>query len=131
MSGGREVASYELRTAGKPAKIVLAADRNTLAPTWDDVVYVAARVVDAEGVLVPEAGNLITFKVTGPGRISAVDSADNNSHDPFQASERKAYQGICFAMLKADAPSGRITLTASSPGLAGASINIAAIARDR
>jgi beta-galactosidase len=129
MNNGKAVAIHELRTAGKPAQIVLSADRASLAPTWDDVVYVAARVVDKDGVLVPDAGNLITFKVSGPGRLSAVDSADNSSHEPFQASERMAYQGICFAMLKADGPTGRITLTASSPGLAGASIDIRARAR--
>jgi beta-galactosidase len=129
MNKGKAVATHELRTAGQPAKIVLSADRASLAPAWDDVVYVAARVVDRDGVLVPDAGNLITFKVTGPGRLSAVDSADNSSHEPFQASGRLAYQGICFAMLKANGPTGRITLAASSPGLAGASIDIRARAR--
>ena len=62
---GRIAASYELRTAGKPAKIVLAADRNLLNAVWDDVVYVTATVVDENGVLVPNAGDLITFKTGG------------------------------------------------------------------
>jgi beta-galactosidase len=131
LNNGRAVATHELRTAKKPVKIVLAADRHTLSPAWDDVVYVAARVVDEDGVLVPDASNLITFKLTGPGRVVAVDSADNNSHEPFQASARRAYQGLCFAMLKASASSGRITLTASSPGLAAASVNINTVARAR
>jgi beta-galactosidase len=129
MNGGRAVAAHELRTAGKPAKLLLTAERTSLAPTWDDVIYVAARVVDANGVLVPDASNLITFKVTGPGRLVAVDSADNSSHEPFQASARRAYQGLCFAMLRASASSGRITLVASSPGLPAASVNVKAVAR--
>jgi beta-galactosidase len=128
MNGGKAVATYELRTAGTPAKIVLSADRNSLAPGWDDVVYVTATVVDKDGVLVPDAGDLITFKVMGPGRIAAVDSADNNSHEPFQASERKAYQGRCFAILKATASTGRITLVANSSGLVGGSVTISAVA---
>lgn len=123
---GQIVASYELRTAGKPARIALAADRNTLAPVWDDVVYVTATVVDENGVMVPNAGDLITFTTTGPGVISAVDSGNNNSHEPFQASERRAYQGRCFAMVKATASSGRITITASAPGLKSHAIMIAA-----
>ncbi|HEX8142504.1 MAG TPA: glycoside hydrolase family 2 TIM barrel-domain containing protein [Pyrinomonadaceae bacterium] len=131
MNKGKAVATYELRTAGKAAKIELTADRTRLAPVWDDVVYVAARVLDASGVLVPGASDLITFKATGPGRIVAVDSADNNSHEPFQASERKAYQGLAFAMLKANAPRGRITLTASAPGLTGGSITINAVVASR
>jgi beta-galactosidase len=126
---GKRVATHELRTAGRPAKILLSADRNTLAPAWDDVVYVAATVVDANGMVVPNANDLITFKVTGPGAVVAVDSADNNSHEPFQANARRAYQGRCFAMLRASAPAGRITLTASSPGLMAGAVSLKAVAR--
>jgi len=46
-----------------------------------------------------------------------VDNADNASHEPFQASERHAYQGECVAFIKATAPAGKIVLTASAPGL--------------
>jgi beta-galactosidase len=125
---GRGAAAYELRTAEKPAKIALAADRNVLAPVWDDVVYVTATVVDENGVLVPNAGDLITFKTSGPGVVAAVESGDNSSHEPFQASERRAYQGRCFAIIKARAASGRITIEASASGLKSNSITINAVA---
>jgi len=119
-----KVATYELRTAGAPAKINVAPDRNFLRATWDDVVHVTATVVDANGVLIPTASDLITFKLTGPGIIAAVDSGNNTSHEPFQASDRRAYQGRCFAMIKASANKGRITLVASAPGLTAASVAI-------
>ena len=51
---------------------------------------------------------LVGFVAGAPGRVVAVDSGDNASHEPFQSSERKAYQGRCFAILKAVAPRGRI-----------------------
>jgi beta-galactosidase len=123
---GKIAAMHELRTAGKPARIMLAADRATIAPDWDDVSYVTASVVDENGVLVPGADQLVTFKATGPGVIAAVDSADTASHELFQASERRAFQGQCLAMVKASAGAGRITVTASSPGLAAAIVNITA-----
>jgi beta-galactosidase len=125
---GRVVASYELRTSGKPAKIVLAADRTLLNAVWDDVVYVTATVVDENGVLVPNARDLITFKISGPGMIAAVESGDNTSHEPFQASERRAYQGRCFAILKAAAASGRITVEASAAGLKSNALTVNAVA---
>ena len=121
---GQVAANDELRTAGAPAKIVLAAERGKLTPEWDDVSYVTASVVDDHGVVVPSADHMIAFHVAGPGVIAAVDSADNASHEPFQASERRAYEGQCLAILKATAASGRITVTASSAGLAGASAAI-------
>ena len=94
---------------------------------WDDVSYVTATVVDENGVLVPTARDSITFKITGPGVVAAVDCGDSNSHESFQASERRAYQGRCFATIKANATLGRITLEASAPGLRSTSISIDAI----
>jgi beta-galactosidase len=122
--GGRIVATHELKTAGKPARVVLSADKARLAHAWDDVVYVEATVVDANGVIVPNASDLITFKATGPGRVVAVDSGDNASHEPFQASERNAYQGRCFALLKANAPRGRVNVTATASGLAPGTVSV-------
>jgi beta-galactosidase len=125
---GRVVATHELRTAAKPAKILLTAERPRLAPTWDDVAYVKASVVDDSGALIPNANDLIHFSLTGPGVIAAVDSGDNSSHEAFQASERRAFNGVCFAILRAKAPSGRLTLTACAPGLKPASTTIKLIA---
>jgi beta-galactosidase len=122
---GRAAANYELRTAGKAAKIALAADRTTLKPVWDDVSYVTARVVDEHGVLVPGADAEIAFQVAGPGAVAAVDNADLSSHEPFQATARHAYQGQAIAIIRrAKGPNGRITVTASAPGLAPAKVEI-------
>ncbi len=67
----------------------------------------------------------VTFSISGPGRIMAVDNGDNSSHEPFQAAVRHAYQGRCLAILKASA-SGEITLTASAHGLTAASVSVSA-----
>ena len=115
--------SYELRTAGKAARIVLKADRSRIAPEFDDVATITATVVDANGVEVPSADQLIRFRLTGPGAIAAVDNADNSSHESFQAPERHAFQGHCIAVVRATS-TGRILLSASAEGLGGATINI-------
>jgi beta-galactosidase len=70
---------------------------------------------------------LITFAISGPGVIAAVDNADNASHEPFQANERHAFQGQCIAFVKASAPSGKMIVTASAPGLKSGSITIQAL----
>jgi beta-galactosidase len=121
---GQVAARHELRTAGKPARILLAADRKRIEMAWDDLSTVTATVVDADGVLVPGADNLIRFQIVGLGIISSVDSADNSSHEAFQASERRAFQGWCVAMVKASAARSRFTVTAVSGGLASASVVI-------
>ncbi|HEX6045362.1 MAG TPA: glycoside hydrolase family 2 TIM barrel-domain containing protein [Pyrinomonadaceae bacterium] len=126
-SGGRVVTRNELRTAGAPARILLTADRTRVAPVWDDVVHITAKIVDKNGVLVPTANSLVSFAARGPGVVAAVDNGDNSSHESFQASQRRAYQGLSLAVIKAKASRGRITITASSPGLASGSVTITAV----
>jgi beta-galactosidase len=123
---GAIVAEHELRTAEKPVKIMLAVDRAQLTPVWDDVAFVTATITDQNGTVIPDASDQISFKITGPGDIAAVDSGDNSNVEPFQASARKAYQGRCYAMIKAGTERGKITVSASAHGLASASITIEA-----
>jgi beta-galactosidase len=116
-NGGQRAAIHQLRTAGSGRKIQLTIDKTRIAKDWDDVVFVNARVVDDLGTVVPDADNLISFKVEGAGLIAAVDSANSNSHEPYQATQRKAWQGECLALIKANAAKGNIRLTATSPNL--------------
>ncbi|PYS89173.1 MAG: glycoside hydrolase family 2 [Acidobacteria bacterium] len=123
-NGGKVVAEYELKTAGKPAKILLSTDKSSLTDDWNDVVFVTAIVVDANGIPVPDADPIISFEAKGAGFIFAVDSSDNTDHDPFQATKRRAFQGRCLAYVKTDKTSGTITLTASADGLESNKITI-------
>jgi beta-galactosidase len=126
-NNGKIVATDELLTAGKPAKIILRPDRKTLANDWDDVARVTATVTDENGVAVPGANELIAFRISGPGVIAAVDNGGNASHEPFQAGERRAIEGRCVAFVKATAVSGKIILTATAPGLKSDSIIMQAL----
>jgi beta-galactosidase len=116
-NGGTVAARHELQTAGKASKILLTADTETITPTWDDIAFVTATITDQNGIPIPDASDTISFNVTGPGRIAALDNGDNLSHASFQASARRAFQGRCYAIIRASADSGRITVTASAPDL--------------
>jgi beta-galactosidase len=124
MNGGKAVATYEIRTAGKPAGIKLVPNKTVVANDWNDVVFVDVLVVDENGTLVPDAADLISFSVAGPGQIAAVDSVDINSHEPYQASQRRAFQGMCQALIKANGRSGTISLTAVSGSLKSGRITL-------
>jgi beta-galactosidase len=126
-TAGKAVATHELRTAGRPARIVLEAEARELPLGWDETDYVRATVVDERGVRVPGASPMVVFHADGPGQIVAVDSSDNSSHEPFQALQRRAYQGRCFAILRATGPGGSIRLSASSVGLQDGQITLAAV----
>jgi beta-galactosidase len=125
---GRVVATDELRTAGAPARILLSSDQDRIAADWDGVATVTATVVDADGVLVPTAANRVSFQLTGAG-VLRVDSGDHTSHESFQATERRAYEGRCTALVqfRRGGEAGPLTLAASAPGLEGASVTIGAL----
>ncbi len=122
---GKEVASDVLRTAGKPVKIALLTDHKSIGTDFDAVTNVEIQLLDENGTLVPNAADLIQFSVNGTGKIVGVDSGNVMSTEPFQASERKAYQGRALAILRATGP-GKITLTASAAGLAPATVEVIA-----
>lgn len=121
---GIEAASEELKTAGIPARIILTSDKPKITLNQDDISYVTARVVDADGITCPNADKLISFTVSESGLISAVDNGDNNSHEAYQAAERHVFNGQCIAIIKAKAASGKIIVRASSPELASGSVTI-------
>lgn len=113
------------RTAGAAAQLLAAPDRAVLRADGEDLAFVTVSVADAAGTLAPRAKNAIRFTVTGPATIAAVDNGDPTSFEPFQASERKAYNGLALVILrtKRGAP-GVITLHAESPGLAAAEASL-------
>ena len=123
---GKTVATDQLTTAGPAAKIVLSTETKSLSPGWDNVAVVRVKIVDASGVELPQASDLISFQISGPGVIAAVDNADNSSHELFQAAARHAYQGECVAFVKATAGSGKIVVTATAAGLSGGAVAIQA-----
>ena len=83
---------------------------------FDDVVTVEVELVDEDGIVVPKAFDLVTFSVSGRGKIIAVDNGNVFSTEPFAAAERKAYQGRCIAVVRATGE-GTIELSAQVEGL--------------
>jgi beta-galactosidase len=123
-NGGKDVTSEELKTAGEPAKIVLSADKVAIEDSWDDVSYVTATVVDANGVPCPMADKILTFSATGSGVISATDNAGLGVQDAYKSPIRHSFHGKAIAIVKANAASGKITVKATSPGLGDGSVTI-------
>ncbi|WP_207515335.1 glycoside hydrolase family 2 TIM barrel-domain containing protein [Longitalea luteola] len=121
---GKVVATRLIRTAGAPARIILEADRRTIQANGKDLSFITIKVVDKDGNLVPDAANKIQFTVNGAGFIAGVDNGDPTSLESFKASERKAFNGLCLAVVQSNGKPGSIKLQAKSAGLSGASIDI-------
>jgi beta-galactosidase len=122
---GRQWAQDTVKTTGEPERLLLAVDRPEIHADGLDLAYVTVTIADREGLTVPRSHNLVQFDVDGPGEIVAVCNGDAASHEPFQAKERTAFNGLCLVILKGrpGAP-GKITLLARSPGLKEAQIQL-------
>jgi len=121
---GKKYLEEEVNTAGKPVKMILSADRKTIHSDGKDLSFVTIKVVDENGITVPNADNLINFKIDGAGFITGVDNGNPISHESFKANNRKALNGMCLAIIQANTKPGKIHLTASSNGLMDATITI-------
>ena len=107
----------ERHTAEKPSRIVLTADRALLTADNEDLAFITVQVVDDHGVLVPDADHLIHFQVRGEGTVVGVDNGLQTSHEPFKASYRKAFHGLCLCVVQTSQCAGEIVVTASADGL--------------
>lgn len=105
------------KTTGRPAALRLVADRSALSADHADLAVVSVSVVDAQGQVVPTAGNRITFRVAGPGQLIGVGNGDPSSHEPDHATIRSAFNGLAQALVQTTDRGGEITLEAESPGL--------------
>jgi beta-galactosidase len=121
---GKTVMVKEIKTAGKPTQIRLIADRQHVKATGTDLSFVTVKIFDSAGNLVPDADNLVQFKINGEGLIAGVDNGSQTSMEPFKARQRKAYNGLCLAIIQSTQKAGKIILEASSSGLRTASITI-------
>lgn len=124
--GGREVVTTVVETTGSPAALRLTADRARIRADNQDVFTVAVAAVDGEGRLVPTADNQVTFAVSGRAKIISVANGDPSSHEPDKADRRKAFDGLCMAIVQSGWTAGDIKLTAESPGLRSASVVVRA-----
>ncbi|HYD51809.1 MAG TPA: DUF4982 domain-containing protein, partial [Gemmatimonadaceae bacterium] len=115
---GARWATDTVRTAGPATRLEASVDRARIRGDGKDLAFIEVRVVDAAGVLVPRAMTPIRFEVEGPGELVATDNGDATSFEPFQSPERRAFNGLALAIVRAKrGATGRIVVTATAEGL--------------
>ena len=111
--GGRELTD-ELRTAGPPAKLEVDANPHDLEVLHTDVSEITVRVRDAQGTLVPIAGE-VHFEVAGPGVLRGIGGA------PIA----KISAGVGRILLQCATNPGEITVRATFENLPPAVVTLA------
>ena len=125
LKNGKAVDSVELKTAGKPARIRLTADRTRIQATPGNLVYITAEVLDEKGQLVPDASNLLHFNISGGGEIIATGNADPTGMESMQQPKHKTFEGKCLIIVRSK-KAGKIRLNAAGENLQDGSVVIEA-----
>lgn len=124
---GHAVAEKEIRTAGKPHRIELEADRTALTPDGRDLSFITVRVVDKDGNLCPGASHLVKFNVKGAGTYRAAANGDPACLNLFHLPEMPLFSGMLTAIVQATDRPGKIVFEASAPGVRGAKLEMESV----
>ncbi len=118
-SDGSEDAAHAqtLATSGSAYTVRLTADKKVLSASSPDVAFVEVEVVDAQGNIVPDAANRLSFKVSGKGTFLAAGNADLTDCTSYAASSHPAWKGRAVCAVRAGHQSGSLKLTVSGDGL--------------
>jgi beta-galactosidase len=122
------VMTAKRETTGPAARLVMSADRREVSADGEDVAMFAVEVQDARGRVVPITDNLVTFRVSGQGKLIGVGNGDPTDQESDKGSSRKAFSGLCMALVQSaqsNKTAGTITVEATSPSLASAKVTIA------
>jgi beta-galactosidase len=122
---GMQVMTAKRETTGPAAKLALRPDRQELSADGEDVVICTVEVQDAQGRVLPITDHQVTFKVTGPAEVIGTGNGDPTNHEPDGGPARKAFAGLCMAIVQSSKTAGSLKVEATSPGLTAASATIA------
>ncbi|MCR4825318.1 MAG: DUF4982 domain-containing protein [Bacteroidales bacterium] len=121
-NGGTEAASDELRTAGEAVALRLHTDRADLAADGQDLSYVEMELVDAQGLVVPDADRPVRVRVEGAGRFLCMDNGDTADSGAQLRADKPTFLGRAQAVVQAGRSAGPLRVIASAEGLPDAEI---------
>ena len=110
---GNKAGEQTVKTAGKPAALKLEAwtqNSPLLKPNGDDLAFITVSLTDADGTLIPQADDQLTFEVTGAGSFEAVCNGDATSLESFKAPTMKLFNGQLVVVVRSSKEAGTLTL---------------------
>ncbi|MBC7783925.1 MAG: DUF4982 domain-containing protein [Burkholderiales bacterium] len=121
---GKPQSEFVLKTAGAAQRIQLSPDVKELRADGQDICHLAFVITDAAGVRVPDAKNLLSFKITGPVKLLGIDNGEMTGVLNYSDNEHAASNGRGLAILQSTGKAGAITIEVTSPGLESAKVDL-------
>lgn len=123
---GRKLTS-KVETTSYATKVVAIADKTSVVADGKDGVVVNISIVDDKGREVPNANNMVYFKLIGDAKIIGVGNGDPSSHEADKCEnglwQRSAFNGKCQVIIQAGTTVGDLKLEVKSNGLQSSTLN--------
>ena len=114
-ANGQRAGEKTIRTAGKPAQLILDVwtqhDDARLDADGEDMAFVTVSLTDKQGTLIPDADDQLDFEVTGAGSFEAVCNGDATSLESFKQPTMKLFHGQLVVVVRSAKQAGNLTLT--------------------
>ena len=121
---GKEIARQSLITTGKPARLNVVAERDSVMTSYSDLAYFNVQVLDENGLPVPDAEVLVEFNIEGAGTLQAVENGNPTDMKSMQQPEVNTFRGQCQLIVRPGTKPGVITVTATSAGLQDGTVTV-------
>ncbi len=122
---GNEIARTVIRPAGAPAKLCVKADRAEIDADGRDVVQLEIALLDAVGIVVPDADREIRVSVEG-GELLGMDNGRADDHTLYRCGHRDTFRGLAYAVVRAPREAGMMRIAVHADGLEAVSVEVAA-----
>lgn len=107
---GKKAGEKTVKTAGKPHRLQLDADRSVLNADGNDLAFITVSLIDKNGTLLPDADDDLQFSVEGAGNFRGVCNGDATSLQVMTEPQMKLFHGQLVVVVQASETAGDITL---------------------
>lgn len=114
---GKESCSYTVKTPGPAVKLDFDVEQITLKGKEGHQKLFTVRAKDIDGVPTLRESKKVTFSVTGPAQIVAVDNGDLSSSEPYNNNCMHMYHGCISTVIRLTDEKGRVVLYATAEGM--------------
>ena len=107
---GNKAGEKSVKTAGKPKRLQLDADRSVLNADGNDLAFITVSLIDKKGTLLPDADDDLQFTVEGAGTFRGVCNGDATSLQVMTKPQMKLFHGQLVVVVQTTETPGNITL---------------------
>jgi beta-galactosidase len=123
-NNGKPVTDYELKTTGKPVKIVASCSETTLKADKNGLAHIFVSVCDEAGNTVYQADNEITCEIEGHLNLLGMEDSNPSNTENYKDNKQHTFHGKLLIYLQVTDKTGLVRIKLASAGLEAAIVEI-------